>query len=78
MVGISENQGQEVIGGNVSYRFASGILAERRENMVYIDFIQVDPHIPQPQTVRGVARIVVQADLVDTLIDELSALRAAE
>jgi hypothetical protein len=64
-----------IIGKDQEYHFASGVATSRPQHMVYLDFFQVDPQ-SDPKVARTVARLVMLPSVVDTLLDQLTKLRA--
>jgi hypothetical protein len=67
-----DNAGEE-------YRFASAVEVDRPAKMVYLDFIQIDPHSPEDKPrLKLVSRVVIHPDVVPSLIEQLSSVRDAE
>lgn len=55
------------------YAFAGGVEAVRGEHVVYLDFIQRDPH--RDGQARAVASIILPTAAVPAVIDALSSVR---
>jgi hypothetical protein len=77
---MAENQSDEARRttylGPTTYDFASGIVVTQPNEMVYLDFFQLDLEGGAATSDQyGVARVVIHPALVRSLVDQLSTLR---
>lgn len=62
---------QPIAGKDAEFHFASGAAATKPQHMVYLDFLQFDPH-SERRVAPSVARIVMLPTVAQTVIDQLS------
>jgi hypothetical protein len=71
---MAQNQSSTYL-GPTTYEFASGIVVTQPNEMVYLDFFQLDREGKATSDQYGVARVVIHPALVKSLIDQLSTLQ---